>query len=200
MPRLLLYYHFFHPDDVVSARHFGDLAEEQQRRGWQVTVLTSNRSCRQRGRAYAPYETWRGVEIHRVFRPDWDQSRPIPRLLNSAWMMAAWFSRTLTLGPFDAIVVGSDPAFSPALALALRLAYPRATIAHWCFDLYPEAIDAEGGNGLAARALAPVARGLMRRSYRAYDALVDLGPRMQARLGAYGSRAVQATLVPWALA
>ncbi len=76
MPRLLLFYHFFHPDDVASARHFGDLAEEQQRRGWQVTVLTSNRS-RQRGQTFAAYESWNGIEIHRVSRPDWDQSKPL---------------------------------------------------------------------------------------------------------------------------
>lgn len=198
-PRLLLLYHFFHPDDVVSARHFGDLAEEQQRRGWQVTVLASNRSCRQRGKIFAPYEDWNGIEIHRLFRPDWDQSKPLSRLLNSAWMIAGWFLRTLQLRRFDAIVVGSDPAFSPALALALRLAYPRAAIAHWCFDLYPEAIEAEGTSA-AVGALAPAARWLMARSYRSCDALVDLGSRMRARLAAYGAPAVQETLVPWALA
>ena len=199
MPRLLLYYHFFHPDDVVSARHFGDLADEQRRRGWEVTVLTSNRSCRQHGRSFAPRETWNGIEIHRVFRPDWDQSKPLPRLLNSAWMIVGWFLRTLGLGHFDAVIVGSDPAFSPALALALRMVYPRAALVHWCFDLYPEAIEAEGGSA-ATRSLAPVARRLMALSYRAYDALVDLGPRMQERLAAYQSGAVQETLVPWALA
>ena len=43
MPRLLLAYHFFHPDDVVSARIFSDFAVEQQSRGWQVSVVTSNR-------------------------------------------------------------------------------------------------------------------------------------------------------------
>ena len=74
------------------------------------------------------------------------------RLLNSAWMIAAWFLRTLGLRRFDAIVVGSDPAFSPALALGLRLAYPRAAIVHWCFDLYPEAIEAEGEQRRRARA------------------------------------------------
>ncbi len=199
VPRLLLCYHFFHPDDVVSARHFGDLAEEQQRRGWKVTVLTSNRSCRQRGRSFAPHETWNGIEIYRVFRPDWDQSKPLPRLLNSAWMIAAWFVRALGLRNFDAVVVGSDPAFSPALALALRLVYPRAALVHWCFDLYPEAIEAEGDSA-TVRSLAPWARRLMALSYRAYDGLVDLGSRMQERLAAYHSGAVQETLVPWALA
>jgi hypothetical protein len=184
---------------VVSARHFGDLAEEQQRRGWHVTVLTSNRSCRQRGRSFARYENWNGIDIHRVFRPDWDQSRPLSRLLNSSWMIASWFANTLKLPSFDAAIVGSDPAFSPLLSLALRRAFPRTAIVHWCFDLYPEAIEAEGDNP-SARALFPIARALMARAYRAYDGLVDLGPRMQQRLSAYHAGAEQQTLVPWALA
>jgi hypothetical protein len=80
VPRLLLAYHFFYPDDVVSARHYGDLAVEQQRRGWEVSVVTSNRSCRDRTRTFPSHEVWDGIEIHRVFRPNWDQARPIPRL------------------------------------------------------------------------------------------------------------------------
>ena len=198
MPRLLLCYHFFHPDDVVSARQFVGLAQEQQRRGWQVTVLTSNRS-RQRGQTFASHERWNGIDIYRVFRPDWDQSRPATRLLNSAWMIAAWLQRTLRLERFDAIVIGSDPAFSPMLALGLRIAYPRAALVHWCFDLYPEAIEAEGGS-TAVTSLVHLARRLMTVTYRAYDGIVDLGPRMRARLMEYPSNAAHETLVPWALA
>jgi len=48
--------------------------------------------------------------------------------------------------------------------------------------------------------LVPAARQLMRWGYGAYDALVDIGPRMQERLAAYGTSALQRTLVPWALA
>jgi colanic acid biosynthesis glycosyl transferase WcaI len=202
VPRLLLAYHFFHPDDVVSARIFSDFAVEQQRRGWEVDVVTSNRSCFDRARRYPPFEDWNGVRIHRVFRPPWTQSRPLQRLANSGWMTAAWLAKIATLsrrGSFDAVVVGSDPAFAPALALGLRRLLPRAALVHWCFDLYPEAIAAEGGNA-AVQALLPVARGLMKRGYAAYDALVDIGPRMQERLGVYDSGAAQRTLVPWALA
>jgi colanic acid biosynthesis glycosyl transferase WcaI len=198
MPRLLVCYHFFHPDDVVSARMFTDLAVEQARRGWEVTALACNRSWRDPQARLPAREEWRGVHIHRVFRPPWDQARPVQRLGNSAWMLAAWFLRALRLGRFDAIVIGSDPAFSPLVAMALRLAYPRTAIVHWCFDLYPEAIVAEGV-GATATMLAPAARALMALAYRRYDALVDIGPRMQERLADYGSGALQETLVPWAL-
>ena len=46
----------------------------------------------------------------------------MPRLGNSAWMLSAWFPRALKLGPFDAIVIGSDPSFAASLAIPLRAA------------------------------------------------------------------------------
>jgi colanic acid biosynthesis glycosyl transferase WcaI len=44
----LIFYHYFYPDDVISARHFADFAEELFKRGWHVSVLTSNRGCRKK--------------------------------------------------------------------------------------------------------------------------------------------------------
>jgi colanic acid biosynthesis glycosyl transferase WcaI len=198
VPRLLLCYHFFHPDDVVSARMFSDLAVEQRRRGWEVDVLTSNRLWRDPHARLPAEEEWDGVRIHRVFRPAWDQARPLERLANSAWMAAAWLAAARRLGPVDAIVIGSDPAFSATAALGFRRLFPDAALVHWCFDLYPEAIDAEGKQRAAAL-LGPAARRLMALAYRRYDRLVDIGPRMQERLRGYGAGAAQQTLVPWAL-
>jgi glycosyltransferase involved in cell wall biosynthesis len=211
-PRLLLFYHFFHPDDVAGARQFGDFAEEQRKRGWDVTVITSNRSYADPATALPAREWWRGIDIRRVFRPPLDQARPLNRLANSAWMVSAGLVQALALGggggaAFDAVVIGSDPAFALALAIPLRAARPRLPIIHWCFDLYPEAVEAEqGGEGagggrrrLTSALLLPAARALMARAYRACDEIVDLGPCMRARLAAYRSPARRTTLVPWAL-
>ena len=70
---------------------------------------------------------------------------------------------------------------------------------HWCFDVYPEAIAADG-LGATGAMLTPVARAMMGAAYRRFDALVDIGPRMGDRLADYRSGARQETLVPWALA
>jgi colanic acid biosynthesis glycosyl transferase WcaI len=197
VPRLLLLYHFFHPDDVVSARLYADLAQEQQRRGWEVTVLTSNRLWRDPQAQLPAREDWNGIQIRRVFRPPLDQARPIERLANSGWMIGAWLRAAAGLGDFDAIVIGSDPAFAPMLALGLRPLQPRAALVHWCFDLYPEILTAEGGAAVAL--LGPIARRLMGLAYRRFDQLVDLGPRMRQRLAEHRAGVGQETLVPWAL-
>lgn len=198
--RALLAYHFFRPDDVVSARLFTDLAVGLQERGWEVTALTSVRSWADPTKRFAAHERWRGISIERVMRPAWDQRRPRQRMLNSAWMLSAWLVRALTLRPpFDAVIIGSDPAFAPLLVPVLRPLWPTTALAHWCYDLYPEAIEADGA-GWAIRQLIPFARVLMGVAYRNCDAVVDLGPRMRERLSEYTTFATKRTLVPWALA
>ena len=197
-PRLLVLYHFFHPDQVVSARIFSDFAAEQARRGWDVTALTTNRSLDDASGALpGARRLWNGVKIHRVFRPPWTQKHPVPRLGNSAWTLAAWFARALQLGPFDAVVIGSDPSFAASLAIPLRAAWPRTPLLHWCLDVFPDAGEAEWTG--ATRLLSPPARAVMSAAYRCCDVVVDLGPCMRRRLEAYGGSPARETLTPWAL-
>src|SRR5260370_17996047 len=127
-PRALLIYHFFHPDDVVSARLFSDLAVGLHRKGWDVTALTSDRAWSDPGTRYRTRERWRGIGIERVYRPPWDQAKPLQRIANSAWLIVAWLARAVTMQPFDAVVLGSDPAFAAMLLLPLRPLCPRASL------------------------------------------------------------------------
>jgi len=196
-PRILLVYHFFHPDEVVSAREFSDLAEALSHKGWDVTALTSNRSYA--GNLEFPRrEKWGDVTIVRTHRPRWNQAGTLSRLAKSLWLIWAWSRAARRLGDFDNVVVGSDPAFAPLLFLLLPFA-KRTKLVHWCFDLYPEAIGAEGTGGFAGRLLAPIARRLMRAAYERCAAIVYLGPEMRRRLTSYTSPARPETIVPWAL-
>ena len=196
-PRLLVFYHFFHPDQVVSARIFSDFAAEQARRGWDVTAVTCNRAHGDGDARFPAEESWNGVRILRVFRPAWSQKKPLPRLGNSAWLLSAWFLATTRLGPFDAIVIGSDPSFAAALAIPLRAVRPRTPILHWCLDVFPDAGEAEWTG--ATRLLSPPARAIMSAAYRCCDVVVDLGPCMRERLERYGGTPRRETLTPWAL-
>jgi colanic acid biosynthesis glycosyl transferase WcaI len=81
-PSAIILYHFFYPDDVVSARHFSDFAEELANRDWEVTVLTSNRYCRSRERKIAvKEEVWKGIRVIRISRPGWQQANDILRII-----------------------------------------------------------------------------------------------------------------------
>jgi glycosyltransferase involved in cell wall biosynthesis len=98
----------------------------------------------------------------------------------------------------DFVIVGTDPILSVLVAIAWRFFQPKTVIAHWCFDLYPEAAFADGlldRQGAAARVLDV----LLKKAYRACDLVVDIGPCMRALLLRYDGSLPVATIVPWAL-
>jgi hypothetical protein len=199
-PRAAILYHYFYPDDVVSARHFAELCEELALRGWEVEAWPCHRACRDESASFPTHQSWRGVAIHRVWRPPWRQASALGRMLNATWMLAAWCGRAWRHRPAapDVLLVGTDPVLSVLVAPIVRRFLPRTRVAHWCFDLYPEGPIAEGmlrSDGWVARLL----HRLLRAAYGACDLVADLGDCMRRRLTVYGHSARQVTLVPWAL-
>jgi glycosyltransferase involved in cell wall biosynthesis len=195
-PKVTVLYHYFHPDDVVSARHFDGLCRGLVDRGWDVLVRPCNRGCRDETQTYPLREEWDGIHIRRVWRPRFRQASDVGRLLNAVWMLAAW---SLPVGRRpDVLIVGTDPILSVFVAVTWRLTRPGVKIAHWAFDLYPEAPVADGmlrPDSLLVRGL----RTALRVAYGCCDLIADLGGGMRRRLDAYRPRGKRVTLVPWAL-
>jgi len=198
-PSITILYHFFHPDNVVSARQFSDLARELAYRGWDVTVLTSNRYW-QHSEAKIPIadEIWNGVHIIRVPRLGWNQANDILRIGNSLQMMTGWILKLLQLPPTDVVLVGSDPQFSQLIFPAIKKLIRPKLLVHWCFDLFPDAILASGTRG-PVRWLAKLTQQAVKRTYQSVDLMVDIGPCMRRRLNQYNHNARCETLTPWAL-
>jgi colanic acid biosynthesis glycosyl transferase WcaI len=198
-PKVLVIYQFFYPDDVVSSRHFSDLAEGLVKKGWDVSALTSNRICRDpKARIIKINELWRGIKIHRTTRPAFAQSSNLGRLLNSFWLISKWLVYLAKRPAFDAVILGTDPQFGYLMFPLLRFLQPKTKFIYWGFDLYPEAIIADGGNliSLIARAIRPITK----KCYSKVDGMVDIGPCMRHILEKYEHHAECITLVPWALA
>lgn len=197
--RICLFYHFYYPDDVVSARHLGDLCEGLAERGWRPVILTSNRLRRDPAQSLPlGSHLHNGVEIVRVWRPAFPQERTVGRLVNSLWLLAAWFITVARLPKPTAFIVGSDPPFSQLLFPLLKLISPKSQVIFWCFDLYPDAIAADKPAGHRAAVARACARAL-RLAYRCLDVCVDIGPCMREKLAAYHPRGKAMTLTPWAL-
>jgi colanic acid biosynthesis glycosyl transferase WcaI len=199
MPKALIFYHYFFPDDVVSATHISELAEGLAQRGWDVTAIPSNRGCRDESRKYQSQEEWNGVHIRRVWRPAFPQASTFGRIVNALWMIVRWSAAALSPGAPDVVIIGTDPVLSVMVARLWKLFRPKTRIVHWCFDLYPEAAVADGvlkANGVLHRLL----RWLLRPAYRSCDLIVDIGLCMRALLAVYAPNANFRTLTPWALA
>jgi glycosyltransferase involved in cell wall biosynthesis len=196
MPSCVILYHYYYPDDVVSARHFTDFAEGLSANGWDVHVFTSNRYCRKQGSITPQYERHHGVSIHRFKHPPFFQSKHIGRLINSLCLSLAWFFALLFVRA-DVIVFGTDPQFSFYTIPLLALFRHDLRFTIWGFDLYPEAIIADG-----IKLPKPIKVALLwfaGVSYRCCDLLVDIGSCMRNRLMLYHPKAKYETIVPWAL-
>ena len=181
--------------------HFSELCQGLAERGWDVTGCCCTRSCRDPLVSFPQTTMWEGVKIRRIWRPRFLQSSSLGRILNSAWMITAW--SLLAFNPFlrpSQLIIGTDPVLSILVALPWKIIRPRVRIAHWCFDLYPEAAVAERlihERGLLAKALT----WLMAAAYRRCDLLADLGPCMKERLAEYaGARGEPITIPVWAIA
>ncbi len=199
MPKILVLYHYYRPDDVVSAVHYADLCEGLTARGYDVEIWPSNRSCHTDAKFPARSEVLNGVTVRRVWRPAFSQHSFLGRILNAIWMQKTWAWRLLvspSLKP-EIILTGTDPIFSVGISTLLKCLRPKAKIAHWCFDLYPEAAIADGVVG-ENNPLVKLLRLGLKRAYQKCDLIADLGPCMRSRLERYPSKA-RATLTPWAL-
>ena len=198
VPKVLVLYHYFHPDDVVSAQHFADLSTGLQSRGWDVTVMPSNRGCREESVQYPGRETWRDVHIRRVWRPRFRQASTLGRLMNAIWMIFAWSLAALRQRP-DVLIIGTDPIFSILTAIPWRILHPHTKIFHWCFDLHPEAAIAEGMVSPKHPSVLML-RPFLGLAYRSCHLHGSLGSCMTARLQKYTTTVPIALFTPWALA
>lgn len=195
---IYFFYHYFPPDDVVSAIHLGDLACGLAERGWRVSAFPCIWGYRDETRRYPHEEEWRGVYIRRLWRPRAPQASSLGRILNAVWMVFRWSVLSMKSESPDVLLVGTDPIMSVVVASVWKLLKPRTRVVLWCFDLYPEAAIADG--------LFPEVsfqtrffRALLKPAYRACSLIVDIGPCMRSLLAKYRSPARRATIVPWAL-
>ncbi len=141
-----LLYHFFHPDDVVSARLFSDLAEDLTQAGYDVTALPSIRSCHGAKVRLQQRQSWAGGTIHRVWRPNWPQHKSWGRFGNALCMLLVWTWRAAIMPRRrdETMIVGTDPVLSVLIAISWRLLRPRAED----HPLVPRPVPARGGGGV----------------------------------------------------
>lgn len=198
-PTIAALYHFFPPDDVVSAVLFGELCSGLVKRGWNVTAYPSIWNCHRDDVRHPSTEEWRGVQIRRLWRPRIRQTSAAGRLANAVWMVMRWSLLSITAGPHpDVLIVGTDPVLSVLVAPVWKMLSPRTRIVHWCFDLYPEAAIADGLLPRDSRATKTM-KYLLRRAYATCELIADIGPCMRRLLTPYAPKVRRETITPWAL-
>ncbi len=188
-PRVLLVNQYFWPDMAATAQLLSDLAEDLVTAGWEVAALPG------RG-GYAPgrdgqlprRESWRGIDIRRVWSTDLGRGSKLRRIVDYAtYLLSA--AKEVLFGPrHDAVVCLSTPPLVAILGLLARRRGSR--FIYKVEDLYPDVAVALGA--LRPRSpLTAVLRTLAGRVLAGADAAVALDSAMAGSLIASGARRVE---------
>lgn len=194
--KILLLNQCFHPDHVATAQHLADLALELVKRGQQVTVVASSRGYDDPSIRYPVRESWRGIDIRRIWTPGLGKKAKWRRLVDFAifWGNAA---RILLFLPRQDVTVclTSPPLISTLGTLAAKL--KGGAVVPWVMDLNPDEAVAAGwlkAGGVVERVLTFMQNWSFRRASR----IIALDRFMADRLKAKGVRAeVIHTDAPW---
>jgi colanic acid biosynthesis glycosyl transferase WcaI len=192
--RVLLINQVFYPDPQSTGQHLSGLAQGLVKRGHQVTVLTSRRCYDDPARSYPARETWRGVEIIRVWSSGFGHGTKGRRILDFATFLVSATRRALFLPRSDAIVALTTPPLLSVLGAALAK-LSRGRFIYWVMDLNPDEAVAVGWLK-ADGPLTHILESLSRWSLRQADWVVVLDDYMRERVVAKGIAPPKIVTVP----
>ncbi len=182
--KVLLLNQCFHPDHVATAQHLTDLALELVKRGHQVTVVASSRGYDDPGIRYPVRETWRGIDIRRIWTPGLGKKAKWRRLVDFA-MFWGNAKRILFFLPRQDVTVclTSPPLISTLGTIVAKL--KGGAVVPWVMDLNPDEAVAAGwlkAGGFAERTLTFIQNWSFHRASR----IIALDRFMAERLKAKG--------------
>ena len=194
--RVLLLNQTFYPDLVATAQHLSDLAHALVEAGHSVTAVASSRGYDHPDKRYPAHETWRGVEIHRIWTTGLGKSAKWRRFVDFAvfWLSATWI--LLRLPRFDVTVCLTSPPLISSLG-TLMAALKGGAVVPWIMDLNPDEAVAAGwlkAGGVPERVMSALQNWSFRRAAR----IAVLDRFMAKRIEAKGvSPAVIHVDAPW---
>lgn len=194
--RILLLNQCFHPDHVSTAQHLTDLAVALADAGHQVTAVSASRGYDNPELRYPVRETWRGIDIRRIWTPGLGKKAKWRRLVDFAifWGNA---TRILLFMPRQDVTVclTSPPLISTLGTVVAKL--KGGAVVPWVMDLNPDEAVAAGwlkAGGIVERMLTAIQNWSFRRASR----IIALDRFMAERLMVKGvSAEVIHTDAPW---
>lgn len=194
--KILLLNQCFHPDHVATAQHLTDLAHELVKDGHHVTVVAASRGYDNPDIRYPVRETWRGIDIRRIWTPGLGKRAKWRRLVDFAIFWGNATRILLFLPRQDVTICLTSPPLISTLGTVMAKLKGGAVVP-WVMDLNPDEAVAAGwlkAGGIVERTLTFIQNWSFRRASR----IIALDRFMADRIAAKGVRAeVIHTDAPW---
>jgi len=192
--RVLLINQVFHPDPQATSQYLTRLAERLVKRGHQVTVLTSCHDYDDPARSYPATETWRGIEIIRIWDAGCGHGAKWRRAVDFLTFLLSATLRGLFLPRADVVVALTTPPLVSVLGAALAKLW-QGRFVYWVMDLNPDEAVAVGwlkADGIMTYLLDKASRWSLQQA----DWIVVLDDYMRERVTAKGIAPEKIVTIP----
>ena len=194
--KILLLNQVFYPDVAATAQYLSELATNLVEQGHEVTVVSARRAYEHPEKIYPAQETWRGVQIFRVYSTFFGKRAKWHRAVDFASFVVSSCARLLFLPRHDVVVALTTPPLISFIG-AWRAKLWRAKFCYWVMDMNPDEAIAAGWlrkDSLMAKILERMSRF----SFRRANWIIALDRFMRDRIIAKGIAPEKiAVLPPW---
>ena len=192
--KILLLNQVFYPDVVATAQHLADLARALAERGHEVTVVCGRRAYEHPDIFFPARETWRGINIIRVFSTRFGKTAKWRRAADFASFLVFCCARLLFIRRHDVVVALTTPPLISFIG-AWRAKLWRARFCYWIMDFNPDEAIAAGWLR-ADSAAASILEKLSRFSLRRANTIIALDRFMRDRIVAKEIPARKIVVIP----
>jgi hypothetical protein len=141
--KILLINQTFYPDLLATSQQVTDLAEFLVSKGHKVTVFADRRGYEERKKVMPRKESWRGIQIERVFSTGFGKGSILRRVIDSLSFDIFLALKLLFCPRFDLVVSFTSPPMVGFLGvLVCSLKGGRAV--QWLMDVNPDAAFGAG--------------------------------------------------------
>jgi len=183
---------------MATGQYLSELAAALAQRGHQVTVIAGRRAYDEPEKLFAARESWRGVQIFRVFSTRFGKRAKWRRAADFASFIFFCCARLLFLRRHDVVVALTTPPLISFIG-AWRAKLWRAKFCYWVMDLNPDEAVAAGwlrADSTAGKILERMSRFSLRRA----DKIIALDRFMRDRIVGKGIASGKiAVIPPWSL-
>ena len=141
--KILLLNQTFYPDSAATAQHGVDLALFLTEKGCQVTVICGKLGYDDRSKHFAGHESYRGIEIHRVWSTGLGKQTFFRRIVDAVTFDLALAWKLLNFPKQDQVICFTSPPLIGIFGM-LFCWIKGGDLVQWLMDINPEAAIAVG--------------------------------------------------------
>ena len=194
--KILLLNQVFYPEVAATAQYLRELAAALVEQGHEVTVVCARRAYDHPEKIYPARETWRGIQIFRVYSTRFGKRAKWHRAVDFASFIFFSCARLLFLPRHDVVVALTTPPLISFIG-AWRAKLWRARFCYWVMDMNPDEAIAAGWLR-ADSFMGKILERMSRFSFRRADWIIALDRFMRDRIIAKGIAPEKiAILPPW---